>query len=118
MRRVIRKALPGADEVVSYQIAACKLHGTAVIYFAGWKRHYSLYPATGLVATTLAKQLAPYKVSKGTIQFPLSEPVPVGLIERIAKLRAKDVAQQAEAKVKRARPKARGRQAGGRTTRR
>ena len=46
VRSTIRKAVPGAEEVISYQIPAYKLHGRAVLYFAGWKQHYSLYPAT------------------------------------------------------------------------
>mgnify|MGYP001559533954 CR=1 FL=1 len=91
VRAIIRKAVPGAQEVISYQIPAYKLPGGAVIYFAGWKEHFSLYPATGLVAEVLADELEPYKVSKGTVRFPLSEPVPVKLIERFAKLRAKEV---------------------------
>ena len=44
VRSTIRKALPAADEVISYQIPAFKLHGRVVIYFAGWKQHYSIYP--------------------------------------------------------------------------
>lgn len=91
VRAVIRKAVPGAEEVISYQIPAYKLPGGAVIYFAGWKEHFSLYPATGLVAEVLGDELEPYKVSKGTVRFPFSEPVPVKLIERFAKLRAKEV---------------------------
>ena len=46
VRGIIRKALPGAEEVISYQIPAYKMHGTYVVYFAGWKKHYSLYPAS------------------------------------------------------------------------
>ena len=44
VRGAIRKALPGAEEAISYQIPAYKLHGGLVLYFAGWKKHYSLYP--------------------------------------------------------------------------
>jgi uncharacterized protein YdhG (YjbR/CyaY superfamily) len=98
VRSAIRKALPGAEEVISYQIPAYKLHGLAVLAFAGWKQHYSLYPATGNVVATLGAKLAPYKVSKGTIRFPLSQPVPVKLIERIARLRAREAARRARAK--------------------
>ena len=86
VRAIIRKAVPGADEVISYRIPTARLRGKMVISFAGWKEHVSLYPATGLPV----KELAKYKVSKGTIRFELSEPLPVKLIERIAKLRAKD----------------------------
>jgi uncharacterized protein YdhG (YjbR/CyaY superfamily) len=102
VRDAIRKALPGADEVISYQIPAYCLHGSAVIYFAGWKQHFSIYPATGSVATELANELARYEVSKGTIRFPLSEPVPVRLIQRIAKLRARAAAGKAKAKATKA----------------
>ena len=72
--------------------------GEVVLYFAGWKQHYSLYPAGEYVVATLKNQLAPYKVSKGTIRFALSEAVTVSLIGRIATLRAKEVAQRRHVK--------------------
>jgi uncharacterized protein YdhG (YjbR/CyaY superfamily) len=74
VRSIIRKALPAAEEVISYQIPAYKLHGAAVIYFAGWTQHYSIYPATAPVVAALKEDLAPYERSKGTIRFPLSRP--------------------------------------------
>ena len=92
VRSIICKALPGAAETISYQIPTYKRHGRAVIYFAGWKQHYSLYPAGERIVAALEGALAGYQVSKGTIRFPLSEPVPVRLIERIVRLRAKEVA--------------------------
>jgi uncharacterized protein YdhG (YjbR/CyaY superfamily) len=98
VRDIIRRALPKAEDVISYQIPAYRLHGRPVIYFAGWRRHYSLYPATAFVVAALEDKLAPYEVSKGTIRFPLSERVPVKLIERIARLRAKEAAERAKAK--------------------
>ena len=98
VRSTIRKALPGAEEVISYKIPTYKLHGGPVLYFAGWKQHYSLYPATGHVVAAFKDDLAPYQVSKGTIRFPLSQPVPVKLIGRIAKFRAKEVAEREKAK--------------------
>ncbi len=101
MRSAIRKALPGAEEVISYQIPAYKLRGARVIYFAGWKQHYSLYPAGSRLVEAFRDELARYEVSKGTIRFPLSEPVPVKLIARIATFRAKEVAEQAKAPKKR-----------------
>jgi uncharacterized protein YdhG (YjbR/CyaY superfamily) len=93
VRSVIRKAIPSAVEVISYQIPAYKVDGTAALYFAGWKEHYSLYPATGQVAVRFGKELARYTISKGTIRFPLDEPVPVKLIAKIAKLRAQETAE-------------------------
>jgi uncharacterized protein YdhG (YjbR/CyaY superfamily) len=100
VRATIRKALPGADEVISYQIPAYKLNGVAVVWFAGWKQHFSLYPATAQVVGALKKDLAGYEISKGTIRFPLSQAPPLSLIARIAKLRAKEAAERA--KIKRA----------------
>lgn len=90
VRSAIRNAVPGAEETISYQIPAYKLRGGAVLYFAGWKRHYSLYPAGDRLVRAFRSELAPYKISKGTIRFPLSEPVPVKLIGDIAKFRAKE----------------------------
>ena len=98
VRSTIRKAMPGADEVISYQIPAYKLHGRTVLYFAGWKQHYSLYPSTDHVVAAFKDDLARYEVSRGTIRFPLSEPVPVKLIERIAKFRANEVVEREKAK--------------------
>src|SRR5712692_5289730 len=79
VRSAIRKAVPGAEEVISYKIPTYKLRGGPVLYFAGWKQHYSLYPATGRVVAAFKNDLAPYDVSKGTIRLPLSEPVHVKL---------------------------------------
>lgn len=98
VRSTIRKAVPEAEEVISYKIPAYKLHSGPVLYFAGWKQHYSLYPATAHVVAAFKDELAPYEVRKGTIRFPLSQPVPVKLIGRIAKFRAKEVAEREKAK--------------------
>jgi uncharacterized protein YdhG (YjbR/CyaY superfamily) len=93
VRSIIRKAVPDADELISYQIAGYKLHGRRVIYLAGWKNHFSLYPVTDRLVEAFGDELAPYEIGKGTIRFPLSEPVPVKLIERIAKFRAKEASE-------------------------
>jgi uncharacterized protein YdhG (YjbR/CyaY superfamily) len=88
VRSAIRKGAPAAKETISYQIPAYKMAGGRSLYFAGWKRHYSLYPVTARLLAEFKDELAAYEVEKGTIRFPLSEPVPVKLIERIAKFRA------------------------------
>jgi uncharacterized protein YdhG (YjbR/CyaY superfamily) len=98
VRSTIRNAVPSAEETISYQIPAYKLQGGAVLYFAGWKQHYSLYPAGDRLIRAFRSELAPYKISKGSIRFPLSEPVPVKLIADIAKFRAKEGADRAKAK--------------------
>jgi uncharacterized protein YdhG (YjbR/CyaY superfamily) len=66
-----------------------------VLYFAGWKQHYSLYPASEQLVAAFTNELAPYLVHKGTIRFPLAQPVPIQLLERIAKFRVKEVATRA-----------------------
>jgi uncharacterized protein YdhG (YjbR/CyaY superfamily) len=98
VRSTIRKAVPEAAEVISYKMPTYKLRGNRVLYFAGWKQHYALYAATDSVVAAFKDELAPYEVDKGTIRFPLSAPVPVKLIERIAKFRAKEVVEREEAK--------------------
>ena len=92
VRSAIRKAVPEAEEVISYQMPTYKLHGNQLIAFAIWKQHYSIYAATKDLVATFHDELSPFKIDRGTIRFPLSQPVPVKLIERIAKFRAKQVA--------------------------
>jgi uncharacterized protein YdhG (YjbR/CyaY superfamily) len=95
VRRAIRRALPGAEETISYRMPTYKLNGHAVISFAGWTRHYALYGSTRRLEAALKNELAPYEVNdKGTIRFYFAEPVPSKVIEAIAKFRAKDVAQK------------------------
>ncbi len=98
VRSILRRALPGAEEVISYQMPAYKINGRVVIFFAAWQEHYSIYPAIGRLQEEFKEELAPYKVSKGTIRFPLSRPVPATLIARIAKFRALEVAARSKAK--------------------
>jgi len=88
VRMTIRKAMPDAEEVISYQIPAYKLQVPPCST-----------PATDHLLAALKDDFALYKVSKGTIRFPLSQPVPVRLIERIAKFRAKEAAKSARAKL-------------------
>ena len=102
VRRAIRKGLPEAEEGISYQIPAYKLDGSPVLYFAGWKEHFSLYPATGALVEAFGDDLARYVVSKGTIRFPLTQSVPVRLIERIAKFRAAEARTRQRTKKTRA----------------
>ncbi len=88
IRQTIRKAAPGAEEVISYQIPAFKRHGY-LVYFAGWKNHVSLYPVPkGDVV--FKKEVFRYQTGKGTVQFPLDQPLPLGLIQKIVKYRLKE----------------------------
>jgi uncharacterized protein YdhG (YjbR/CyaY superfamily) len=92
VRIAIRKAVPEAREVISYRMPTYKLCGRRLLYLAVWKRHYSIYAATEKVIAAFPEELSSYEVDKGTIRFRLSDPVPVKLIGRIAKFRAKELA--------------------------
>jgi uncharacterized protein YdhG (YjbR/CyaY superfamily) len=98
VRAAIRKAIPKAEETISYQIPTYKIDGVMAIYFAGWKEHFSIYPATQALLASLGDDLAPYAVAKGTIRFDFTDRVPVGLIGRIARHRANEIAAKARAK--------------------
>lgn len=102
VRKAIRSAAPRAEEVISYKMPTYILHGDTLLYFAGWKQHYSLYPATARILAEFKDELEPYKIHKATVRFPLSEPVPVRLIARIAKFRAREVAERRKTKPARA----------------
>ncbi|HTW80948.1 MAG TPA: DUF1801 domain-containing protein [Terracidiphilus sp.] len=91
VRRAIRNAVPTADEMISYKMPTYKLNGERLLYFAGWKQHYSLYPATKRLLAALKDDLKPYDVVKSTVRFSLAEPVPTKLIERFAKFRAQEI---------------------------
>jgi uncharacterized protein YdhG (YjbR/CyaY superfamily) len=83
VRQAIRSAAPGTEEGISYGIPAFKLGDRYVVWFAGWKRHISVYPIPSGDAS-LDAELAPYAAAKGTLRFRLDRPVPLGLIARIA----------------------------------
>ena len=93
VRTVLKKSLPGAEEVISYSIPALKLNKRIAVYFAGWKDHWSLYP----ISKALSKALGdvPYEQShKGTIRFPYDAAVPVHLVSRIARFRAQELGKK------------------------
>jgi uncharacterized protein YdhG (YjbR/CyaY superfamily) len=96
VRAAIRKAVPEAIEGIGYRMPGYKLHGKAMLYFAGFKEHYSLFAASGTFFKALEDELKGYELRKGTVHFPLAEPVPVKLIGRIAKLRAAGIAAAAK----------------------
>lgn len=98
MRATIRKAAPGAEEAISYAIPTFKLKGN-LVHFAAFKTHIGFYPAPrGIEA--FKDELAKYGGGKGTVQFPLDEPLPLSLITRIVKFRVKDNLRLAEARAK------------------
>ena len=100
VRAIIRKTLPGAEETISYQIPTYKLHGTYVVYLSGARRHFALYPTTEALTEALGDRLTPHLHGKGTMRFPLADPIPTRLIQRIVKHRANEVAAAAKARAK------------------
>lgn len=98
VRTTIRHAAPEAKEVISYQMPAFRQHGI-LVYFAAWKQHIGLYPPIS-GDKPLEKVLARYAGPKGNLQFPLDEPIPYDLIERIVKLRVRQDTEKAAAKRK------------------
>jgi len=76
--------VPEATEGISYKIAGFALDGRYFVSVAGWKRHFSLYPIPG-ADPAFDRRLAPYKAGKGTLKFPLDEPVPVDIIRGVAR---------------------------------
>lgn len=83
IRRTVREAAPDTTEAITYGIPTLLLGERHLIYFAGWKRHISIYPIPAADAA-LRKAIAPYESGKGTLKFPLREPIPYELIGRIA----------------------------------
>jgi uncharacterized protein YdhG (YjbR/CyaY superfamily) len=96
VRAAIRKAVPDAVEGIGYRMPGFKLHGKPLLYFASFKEHYSLFAASGTFFAALEDELSGYELRKGTVHFPLTKPVPVKLISRIAKLRADGIAATAK----------------------
>ncbi|WP_411285884.1 iron chaperone [Lapillicoccus sp.] len=85
VRQAILTAVPGDREAISHAMPAITLDGSAVVNFAAWKGHLSLYPLPH-VEGALAKEVAAYRTAKHTGRFPLSGPVPYDLIGRLAAL--------------------------------
>lgn len=85
IRDVVHAVLPDAGETISYQIPTFTLAGRNVVHVAAWKHHVAVYPVPE-ADEALAKELAPYRASKGTLRFPLGQPVPYPLIGRVVAL--------------------------------
>jgi uncharacterized protein YdhG (YjbR/CyaY superfamily) len=100
VRTTIRKAAPGAQEVISYQIPAFKQNGN-LVYFGGFKKHVGFFPTSSGIAK-FKDELAGYKGAKGSVQFPFDQPIPYGLISKIVKFRVKENRAKAETKGKKA----------------
>jgi len=96
VRQVVRSAAPGAQEAISYNIPAFKLNGI-LVYFAAFKQHIGFYPPIR-GDSRLEKAVSQYAGEKGNLRFPLDQPIPYALIERITKLRVKQNLAKAKAR--------------------
>jgi uncharacterized protein YdhG (YjbR/CyaY superfamily) len=96
MRATIRKAAPQASEKISYGIPTFALEKN-LVHFAGFKKHIGFYPGAMAIAT-FKKELSAYKGAKGSVQFPLDEPLPLALVTRIVKFRVKQSASKKKKK--------------------
>jgi len=88
LRRAVRKAAPEAEEAISYQIPTFKLNGN-LVHFAAFKNHIGFFPTSSGIRA-FKKELSGYELSKGTVRFPLDKPLPLSLVSRIVKFRAKE----------------------------
>jgi uncharacterized protein YdhG (YjbR/CyaY superfamily) len=98
VRETLRRAAPEAKETISYMMPAFKQHGI-LVYFAAWEKHIGMYPPIS-GNKTLEKASARYAGPKGNLQFPLDEPIPYDLIEKLVKLRVKQDSEKAAARRK------------------
>jgi uncharacterized protein YdhG (YjbR/CyaY superfamily) len=94
MRLAIRKAAPQSEETISYGIPAFRMNGM-LVWFAGFKKHIGFYPGASAIKR-FEEELSPYKVAKGSVQFPLDEPLPLALVSRITAFRVNQNSSKAK----------------------
>ncbi|MFC5406055.1 iron chaperone [Cohnella soli] len=102
IRETIKEAAPEAKEKISYQMPAFEYYGS-LVYFAAFKKHIGFYPVTSGI-NAFKEEVERYQTGKGTLQFPLDQPIPLELISKITKFRAAENAEKAASrKLKRSR---------------
>lgn len=99
IRALVRKAAPGAEETINYGIPTFKLDGN-LVHFAGFKSHIGFYPTPSGIEK-FKKELSAYETAKGSVKFPLDQPIPYDLIERIVRFRMKENLEKAKGKKRR-----------------
>lgn len=92
MRAAIRKSAPAAVESISYGMPAYKLHGKPLVYFGAFQHHIGFY-ATPTGHHAFADDLSKYKQGKGSVQFPLDQPLPIGLVTEIVQFKVKELSK-------------------------
>ncbi len=89
MRQTIKKAAPEAVEAISYQIPTFKLNGKNLVHFAAFKNHIGFYPTSSGIEA-FKEELSLYKGAKGSVQFPIKEPIPYDLVKKMVIFRVKE----------------------------
>jgi uncharacterized protein YdhG (YjbR/CyaY superfamily) len=96
LRETIKAAAPEATDAISYGMPAFKDHGRVLVYYAAFKHHYSLFPASKGVIEALREELQPYEAGKGTIRFRMEQPVATALVTKIVKARLEENAARGD----------------------
>lgn len=91
LRRNICAALPEAEECISYGVPAFKVQGNTVAGFAAFKNHLSYLPHSGSILPELATDLAGYERTKGSLHFPIDQPLPAALVNKLVKARLREL---------------------------
>jgi len=89
LRRIIRESAPKSEETISYGIPTFDLNGKHLVHFAAYKNHIGFYPTSSGISR-FKKELSRYELSRGTVRFPVNEPIPFDLIRKIVKYRVKE----------------------------
>lgn len=93
MRTLIRICAPDASETISYAIPTFDLNGRHLVHFAGYAHHIGFYPTSSGIEA-FKSELAPYRSARGSVQFPLGEPLPTDLIRRMVEFRLEEEANR------------------------
>lgn len=91
LRETIRVAAPDAVEVISYQMPAFKLRGRVLVSYAAFRRHISMFPASGVVVQGLGADILPFLHGRSTIRFPDGRPIPLELVSRVVAIRLQEL---------------------------
>lgn len=95
MREAVLSTVPAGVEAFSYRIPAVKLDGKALVWYAGFTNHTSLFPIGDAIRARFAAELEDYETSKGTVRFPLDKALPVALVKKLVKARIAEVRKKA-----------------------
>jgi uncharacterized protein YdhG (YjbR/CyaY superfamily) len=97
LRQTIKAAAPEATETIAYSMPAFRSHGGQfLVSYAAYKKHNSLFPASGAVVEALGEELRPFLAGKGTLRFPAGEPIPTALVKKVVAVRLEEVAARRE----------------------